>query len=353
MRAAVPTEERDSGDRLRTGMADHLVADKYQLIRLLGEGAAGAVCEAENVLVGRRVAIKLLHPELTADEALRARFLAEARASARIAHPNVVDVFDVGRDGERPFIVMELFLGETLESVIGTRGALGVAYGCELMLQVLAGLDAAHRLGIVHRDLKPANIMVVHPRPDSPVIKVLDFGIAKGVLADDATPDETGLLFGTAEYISPEAVRGGAVDARSDLYAAGCILHELLAGRPPFVGDCAAVLEDVVATPPRPLGELVPGIPRSLENIVLATLSKDPSERPPSARDLMALLAPFTETGRLPSVLPPATHEEPLLLTKREPVALAPKPKPKLVLVREPSIPPPPIPPTSTTPKRR
>lgn len=333
-------------------MLDHLIADKYQLIRLLGEGAAGAVWEAENVLVGRRVAIKLLHPELTEDAGVRARFLAEARAAAKIAHPNVVDVFDIGRDGERPFIVMELFLGETLESIIGTRGAVGVAYGCELMLQVLAGLDAAHQLGIVHRDLKPANIMVVHPRPDRPVIKVLDFGIAKGVLADDAAGDETGLLFGTAEYISPEAVRSGVVDARSDLYAAGCILYEMLAGHPPFVGETAAVLSAVLEAPPPPLDELVPNLPRSLKDIVLATLSKEPSGRPSSARELMALLAPFTETGKLPSVLPPGTNEAPILLTKREPAPLPAPAKPKLVLVREPSIPPPPIPPVAPTSRR-
>lgn len=322
-------------------MIVRLIADKYRLIRLLGEGAAGSVWEAENVLVGRRVAIKLLHPDLTEDAALRARFLAEARASARIAHPNVVDVFDVGRDGERPFIVMELFLGETLEAVLETRGAVGPAYGCELMLQVLAGLDAAHQLGIVHRDLKPANIMVVHPRPERPVIKVLDFGIAKGVLADDVVPDESGLLFGTAEYISPEAARGGLVDARSDLYAAGCILYELLAGHPPFVGDCAAVLSAMLTKAPRPLHEFVPTIPPALERVVMTTLSKDPVGRPASARELMALIAPFTEKGTLPSVLPPPTSEEPLLLTKREAAPIPLKPKPRLVLVREPSIPPP------------
>lgn len=323
----------------------HLIAEKYQLIRLLGEGAAGSVWEAENVLVGRRVAIKLLHPHLTEDAALRARFLAEARASARIAHPNVVDVFDVGRDGERPFMVMELFLGETLETVIEMRGAVGPAYGCELLLQVLAGVDAAHQLGIVHRDLKPANIMILHPRPDRPLVKVLDFGIAKGVLADDVVPDETGLLFGTPEYISPEAARGEMVDARSDLYAAGCILYELLSGRPPFLGEPTAVISAMLTQSPRPLRELVPSVPPALERVVSSTLSKDPNGRPASARELVSLLLPFTEKGSRPSVLPPPTKEAPILLKRREPAPIPlekPKKKPRLVLVREPSIPPPP-----------
>lgn len=322
-------------------MTDRLVANKYRLNRLLGEGAAGSVFEAENVLVGRRVAIKLLHAHLTEDAGLRARFLAEARASAKIAHPNVIDVFDVDHDDNRPFIVMELFAGETLEQVIDTRGAVGPAYGCELMMQVLAALDAAHRLGIVHRDLKPANIMVAHPRPDRPLVKVLDFGIAKGVLAEEASLDETGLLFGTPEYISPEAARGELVDARSDLYAAGCILYELLAGRPPFTGDCATVLAAALGASPPPLHSVAKGTPPALERIVLGALSKDPADRPRSARELLELIAPFTATGALPSVLPSPASEQPIPLTKRDAVPLTAKKKAKLILVREPSIPPP------------
>jgi serine/threonine protein kinase len=343
-------------------MSGRLVAEKYRLDRLLGEGAAGAVWEAENVLVGRKVAIKLLHAELAEDPVIRARFLAEARAAARIAHPNVVDVFDIGNDEGRPFMVMELCLGETLEHVLDSRGAVGATYACELMLQVLSALAAAHEIGIVHRDLKPGNIMVVHPRPDRPSVKVLDFGIAKGVFAEDVVPDETGLLFGTPEYIAPEAATGGTVDARSDLYAAGCILYELLAGRPPFVGNSpTVVLAAMLTTAPPPLRSLAPQVPAALEQVVHATLAKEPEGRPQSAREFIALLAPFTDARKLPSMLPPSVSEEPIPLTKRgasgaypvapdaaPPAASPPRPPPapkkkaKLVLVAEPSIPPPP-----------
>lgn len=337
-------------------MIGRLVAEKYRLDRLLGEGAAGAVFEAENVLVGRRVAIKLLHAALAQDPVVRARFLAEARAAARIAHANVVDVFDIGNDEGRPFMVMELCLGETLEHVLDSRGAVGAAYACELLVQVLSALAAAHELGIVHRDLKPGNIMVVHPRPDRPSVKVLDFGIAKGVFAEDVAPDETGLLFGTPEYIAPEAATGGTVDARSDLYAAGCILYELLAGRPPFVGDSPTnVLAAMLTKPPPPLRSFAPNAPAALEQVVHAALAKEPEARPATAREFMTLLAPFTETRRLPSMLPPSVSEEPIPLTRRgtsggypaaapEPPVVAPRPKQKgkLVLVAEPTIPPPP-----------
>ena len=316
-----------------------LLADKYRLLRALGEGGAGAVWEAENVLVGRRVAIKLLHPSLAEDPALRARFLAEAKAAARIAHPNVVDVFDLGRSEDgKPYMVMELVRGETLQSILDSRGAMAPGYACELMLQVLAALDAAHAQGIVHRDLKPANIIVAHPRPDRPVVKVLDFGIAMGLFAEGTAPDETGLIFGTPGYVAPEQATGGPVDARADLYAAGAILWELLAGVPVFRGDSATeVLAKVLAEPAPLLRDAAPHVPRALEEVVMSTLAKDPEERPGSARELMAFIGAWVGAAHRPSVLAgPMTEAPPIPLMQEKSPRSSPSGR---FSVTEPSVP--------------
>ena len=234
---------------------DPLLGGKYRFVRLLGAGTAGEVWEAENTFVMRRVAIKTLRSDLARDPEVRARFSAEARAAGRIRHPNVVDVFDLGlAESGEPFMVMELCDGETLDSVIERRGAVGVSYACELLCQVLNALNAAHSLGIVHRDLKPANVMVVHPHPEEPVVKVLDFGIAKGLERERAESEERGLVFGTPLYMAPEQAVGEVVDHRSDLFAVGVILFELLAGRPPFSGNTPEILlANVLSRPPLPL----------------------------------------------------------------------------------------------------
>lgn len=291
-----------------------VLAEKYRLIRRLGEGATAEAWEAENVLVGRRVAVKILHPHLSEDASIRSRFLAEARASARIAHPNVVDVFDLGIADGTPFIVMELCDGETLSTIVERRGRMGVSYAADLVAQVLAALHAAHQLGIVHRDLKPDNVMVVHRRPDEPVAKVLDFGIAQGALGD-SHQDESGVVFGTAEYMPPEQARGELVDARADLYAAGVMLFELLTGQTPFGGETAveALTRMLTLPPPRPTS-LVRNIPRPLEQLVLRALEKSPANRPQSAREFLGLLAPFTTQRRTPSIVPGRDSEAPLPL---------------------------------------
>src|SRR6185503_3199503 len=205
---------------------------KYALLRELGSGGAGTVYEAENLLVGKKIAIKLMNAGAFAEKDSQARFVAEARAAARISHANVVDIHDLGvsRDGV-PYIVMELLRGETLEDIIDTRGALAPAYACELFLQVLAGLSAAHAQGIVHCDLKPANVLVTMPRPDRPLVKVLDFGIARGVEAAQQLPQ---VVMGTPMYMAPEQVTGAPVDFRTDVYQACAVLFAMLAGTDPF-----------------------------------------------------------------------------------------------------------------------
>jgi serine/threonine protein kinase len=263
---------------------------KYRLLRLIGRGSAGSVHEGENLVVGKRVAIKILHADVARNETLRARFVAEARASAQISHPNVVDIYDFGIDQTgTPYIVMELLEGETLEELISRRGALPPALACEIMVQILAGLGAAHRFGIVHRDLKPANIVVTHPRPDAPLVKMLDFGIAKGVLELNGYEG----IMGTPLYMAPEQARAAEVGPQADIYSAGVILYEMLAGEPPFSGDMGEVLKKVIAGHWKPLSAVNPAIPRLLALSVAAAMATDPARRMISARVFAKQLAPY------------------------------------------------------------
>jgi serine/threonine-protein kinase len=266
---------------------------KYALLREIGSGASGTVYEAEHLIVGKYVAIKVMNRDAFADPAHRDHFVAEARAAARIAHANVVDIHDLGLTPEGvPYLVMELLRGETLEDIIDTRGALPPTYACELMLQVLAGLSAAHAQGFLHCDLKPANVMVTHPRPDRPHVKVLDFGIARRMLeADGSTAKGSG---GTPMFMSPEQARGEAVDARSDIYSASAMLYAMLAGRDPFEGKTAgAVLQRVVAGEFVPLCQANPQVPRLLATVVERGLALEPHRRLDSAEEFAELLHPF------------------------------------------------------------
>jgi serine/threonine-protein kinase len=321
-----------------------LLASKYRLIRRLGAGSAAEAWEAENVMLGRTVAVKILHGHLAKNATTRTHFLAEARAAARIAQANVVDVFDIGVSQEgTPFIVMELCVGETLSTIIDGRGAMGVSYAADLLVQVLSALHAAHDLGIVHRDLKPDNIMIVHPRPDVPVVKVLDFGIAQGLFGEAGAPaEEGGFIFGTPEYMPPEQARGEVVDARADLYAAGAILYELLTGAVPFIGDTASeTLARMLTRPAVPPSRLAAGISPELDALVLSALAKLPSKRPQSARDFLAALMPFTASRIVPSFLPPTRESEaPLpLVTERPGTVATPRQEPTLEIVLDSSPP--------------
>jgi eukaryotic-like serine/threonine-protein kinase len=305
--------------------SENLLGGKYRLVRLLGAGTAGEVWEAENTFVMRRVAIKTLRSDLARDPEVRARFSAEARAAGRIRHPNVVDVFDLGQaESGEPFMVMELCDGETLDSVIERRGAVGVSYACELLCQVLNALNAAHALGIVHRDLKPANVMVVHPHPEEPVVKVLDFGIAKGLERERADSEERGLVFGTPLYMSPEQAAGETVDHRSDLFAVGVILFELLAGRPPFSGNTPEILlANVLSRPPLPLTRFAKSAPPELEAVVNRAMSKDPLDRFQSAREFERSLADFVAPSESSNRRITGTSDVPLPLIARD--TLVPK----------------------------
>ena len=266
------------------------IDDKYRLVREIGSGAAASVYEAEHLIVGKRVALKIMHASVAREPILRDRFVGEARAAAQIDHPNVVDIYDFGVTASgTPFLVMELLVGETLDQLLERRGALAPNQASELMAQILAAVGAAHRLGIVHRDLKPANIVVTYPRPDTPFVKVLDFGIAKGVI--DPRGEEG--LMGTPFYMAPEQALGKDVDARADVYAAGVILYEILAGDPPFTGTTAEVLRRVVSGQWRPLANVNPAVPRLLAHTVSAAMATDPSRRIQTAAQFAKQLTPY------------------------------------------------------------
>ncbi|MEZ4372035.1 MAG: serine/threonine-protein kinase [Polyangiaceae bacterium] len=294
-----------------------MIGGKFALLRRLGAGAAAEVFEAENLLVGKRVALKLLHAEHSRRSDVRTHFVSEARAAARIAHPNVVDIHDLGTTEDGcAYMVMELLQGESLTDILGTRGALSPAYACELMLQVLAGVGAAHRQGIVHRDLKPANIVVTHPAPDRPLVKVLDFGIAQGVNPLANAHANGGLVFGTPLYMAPEQAMGREVDNRADIYAAAVVLYEMLCGEPPYSApDVRGLMLRVAQADWVPLSLRAPELHPTLVACIERALSRDPEDRPTSAEQFARQLEPFARLSlAMPSALPSV---QPIPLVRR------------------------------------
>jgi len=271
-----------------------VLAGRYRLKRLIAKGGMAEVWEAVDDILGRPVAVKILHPHLAADESFRERFRREAIAAARLAHPSVVATFDTGTDGGITFIVMELVDAPTLRQVLNESGPMAAGRVVHTGAQVADALHYAHKAGVVHRDIKPANILIC---PDGRV-KVADFGIAKAV--EDSEPDRphpsdaltgTGTIVGTAQYLSPEQVDGRAVDGRTDVYAVGVVLYEALCGRPPFTGetDMAVALKHITTNPLAPR-EVRAGIPRGLEEVVLRALAKAPEDRYQSAAELQTAL---------------------------------------------------------------
>ena len=210
---------------------------RYEIGPVLGYGGMAEVLRGRDVRLGRDVAVKILRPDLARDPAFQARFRREAQSAAALNHPAIVAVYDTGEDAQNgvttPYIVMEYVEGRTLREVLQTEGALMPVRSLEIVAGVCSALQYSHAAGIIHRDIKPANVMLT----PSGAIKVMDFGIARAVTAAAATMTQTAAVIGTAQYLSPEQARGEVVDARSDIYSTGCLLYELLTGRPPFVGD--------------------------------------------------------------------------------------------------------------------
>jgi len=253
---------------------------------------------AHDVELERPVALKRLAENLARDEDLQRRFLREARLAARLAHPNVVRVFDVGEDDGRPFIAMEYVEGETLAELVAQRAPLPAAEAARLGTQMCAGLAAAHAAGLVHRDVKPQNLLL---RTDG-VLKLGDFGIAAG--HDGTRLTLAGTVLGTAGYLAPEQARGEEVTAAADIYAVGAVLYELLTGEPSRTAGSLAELGSEDGFGPPDLGARVPSAPRELVAAVNACLSARPENRPPSAAALARLLAPVASEAETLS-LPP------------------------------------------------
>lgn len=260
----------------------------YRVHEKLGEGSMGSVLAGEHAIIGRPVAIKVIHRSLAETPAVARRFLCEARAASRLKHPNVVEVTDFGLlDDGRPFIVMERLAGESLERHIERAGALPPRAALLVAREVALALDAAHAAGVLHNDLKPGNVLLLDgATEDAPRVKLVDFGAAH-LSGDVDSPDE--LVIGTPHYMSPERARGEPGDARADLYSLGIALHEMLSGEVPFLADSAhAVLLAQMRQIPPPPASPHGALPQRVTRLVARLLAKKPAERHQSARELVA-----------------------------------------------------------------
>ncbi|TCK27468.1 Stk1 family PASTA domain-containing Ser/Thr kinase [Pseudonocardia endophytica] len=265
-----------------------LLSERYELGDPLGYGGMSEVHHGMDTRLSRDVAVKVLRADLARDPQFQLRFRREAQNSASLNHPAIVAVYDTGEVesefGPLPYIVMEFVDGQTLREIVKTTGPLSQQRVVEVMADVCAALDFSHRHQIIHRDVKPANVMINR----AGAVKVMDFGIARA-LGEGQNVTQTAAVIGTAQYLSPEQARGESVDARSDVYAAGCVLYELLTGDPPFTGDTpVAVAYQHVREDPRAPSELNPSVPPALDAIVLKALSKNPANRYQSAAEMRA-----------------------------------------------------------------
>ncbi|MEC3974539.1 Stk1 family PASTA domain-containing Ser/Thr kinase [Amycolatopsis sp. H20-H5] len=278
-----------------------LLSNRYELGDTLGYGGMSEVHHGHDVRLGREVAIKILRADLARDPQFQERFRREAQNAAALNHPAIVAVYDTGEastdNGGLPYIVMEFVEGRTLRDIVKTEGPMSQKRAMEVMADVCAALDFSHRHGIVHRDVKPANVMITK----NGAVKVMDFGIARAIHDGQAAMTQTAAVIGTAQYLSPEQARGEAVDARSDVYAAGCVLYELITGEPPFTGDSpVAVAYQHVREDPHPPSTVNPAVSPELDAVVLKALAKGPANRYQSSAEMRSDLV-RTLSGQRPA----------------------------------------------------
>ena len=287
-------------------MEERVLGGRYRLIRHLARGGMAEVYVAEDQLLNRTVAVKVLFPELAQDEAFVERFRREARAAASLNHHNIVSVYDFGEDEGSWFIVMEYVEGRNLRDIIRAEGPMDPARAAALGSEVAAALVAAHDQGIVHRDVKPANVLIA---ADAGTVKVADFGIARAANARQGLT-MPGTVLGTATYLSPEQAQGAEVDFRTDVYSLGMVVYEMLAGRPPFTGDSPVAVAyqqlSQTAPPPSSHNSLVPP---ALDAIVMKAMAKDPAARQATAEeirnDLLAFDRAVGDPGATAAIVPP------------------------------------------------
>ncbi len=296
---------------------------EYELTAKIGVGGMGVVYEGRHPLIGKRVAVKVLMPSFSREKELVERFIAEARAVNEIRHRGIVDIFSFGQlpDGSHYF-VMEYLEGEPFDQLIKRRGPMPIGEVLSLMEEILDALDAAHAAGIIHRDIKPSNLFLVNQGRGRTYVKLLDFGIAKlGVSNNSDTPQtRASVILGTPDYISPEQARGRPISARTDLYALGVVMFELLTGERPFQGEnTLATMWMHVEDPPPVASDVRPDIPPQLDELILWAMEKDPADRPQSAEDMRAHIESIRASllpgiGSAPS---PLSAREPLSVPKR------------------------------------
>ena len=299
---------------------ERLIAGRYRIGSLVGRGGMAEVYEGYDTRLGRTVAIKLLKSDLANDPSFEEKFRGEAQASARMAHPSIVRIYDAGEEEatdsngnlvKTPFIVMELVKGKLLREIIHT-GSVEIEKAVRYITGILSALEVSHRAGVIHRDIKPANVMI----SDNDAVKVMDFGIARAVSDNSATQAATAGIVGTAQYFSPEQARGESVDGRTDLYSTGVILYELLAGRPPFKGESAVSVayQHVSEIAPNP-SDFNPQVTPELNAVVMRAMAKDRDDRFQSAEEFREhLLAALSGV--------PVTRPQPKPVTQIEPVQI-------------------------------
>jgi len=340
--ATTPDPAASGPLRATKEMIGREIAGRIRILALLGEGGMGAVYRGEQISLRRAIAVKVLRPELSANQNLLTRFSQEAQAVAKLDHPNTVKVYDFGQDTDGSlFIAMELIDGKPLREVIGAAGPLPPARAFNIAQQVAASLADAHANNIVHRDLKPDNVMLVDKGKHKDIVRVLDFGIAK--LRDDsratqAAMTQAGDMLGTPQYMAPEQIKGEAIDGRTDIYALGCLIYEMVTARLPFEAPTVlAMLSKHLMEMPPPPSQRRPelGLSPAIDHVVMTAIQKDPAARPATmeqyAEMLAAVRAQFPGESRpmtaqvTPPVAMPVVYTPPPIATPIPPTSRVPQ----------------------------